>query len=59
MKKFKQKLYVIRKYVMASSASGAIKKEKNQKVDDVWIDDDYKRNMTQKLEPAIGFEVPE
>ena len=37
------KLFVVRKYVVAKDALDAIKKEKKQAVDDVWIDEDYKR----------------
>jgi hypothetical protein len=42
------KRYVIRKYIMAASITDAIKHERNQSVDDVYLDD--------KLETtAIGF----
>jgi hypothetical protein len=34
----KDKIYVVRKYVKAKSASDAILKEKKCEVDDVWLD---------------------
>jgi hypothetical protein len=37
----KQKLYVIRKYIKATSAKDAIKKDKRTEVDDVWIDEKW------------------
>jgi hypothetical protein len=50
-KKTKSVVYIIRKYVLASSATDAIKKEKNQPVHDVWLDE--KPNL--QLSSAIGF----
>lgn len=38
------KLFVIRKYVMASSVIEALKKEKRKEVDDYWVDEDWKKN---------------
>lgn len=52
------KLFVVRKYVMAKSAQEAIRKEKIAPVDDVWIDEDWKRKGAERLESAIGFVVP-
>ena len=37
----KQKLYIIKKYIMASSAKEAIRKDKKTDVGDVWIDDKW------------------
>lgn len=55
----KDKLFIIRKYVKAKSAVEAIRKEKKQEPDDVWIDDDWKRQEMNKnetrLEDSIGF----
>jgi hypothetical protein len=48
------KLYVIRKYIKANSAQDAIKKEKKFRVDDVWLDEDYKN---AHLTDAIGFSI--
>jgi len=44
----KKDRYIIRKYVMASSAQEAIKLDKKYKPQDVWIDEDYKK-FTVKL----------
>ena len=47
------KLFVVRKYILAKSASDAIRKDKTTPVDDVWVDEDFK-----KINPgasAIGF----
>lgn len=38
LKKMKDKIYVVRKYVKATSAKDAILKEKKCEVDDVWLD---------------------
>lgn len=46
------KLFVVRKYIKARSAAEAIRKEKGSAVDDVWIDDDWKK---EHLNGAIGF----
>lgn len=48
--------YIIRKYVYATSAIGAIKLDKKCPVHDVWIDNDYKKEDTE-LASAIGFNV--
>lgn len=54
-----QKLYIIRKYIRASSAQEAIKLDKIKPVDDVWVDDDWKKGQAPNLASAIGFEVPD
>lgn len=46
-----EKVFVVRKYVNASSASDAIKKEKKVPVSDVWMDEDFKKSLPS----AIGF----
>jgi hypothetical protein len=56
-KKLPQKLYVVRKYIKASSASEAIRKDRKHPVDDVWIDDAWKENKNQGLSYAVGFEA--
>jgi len=46
------KLFVVKKYIMANSASHAIRKDKTTPVSDVWMDEDWKqKNLTQ----AIGY----
>lgn len=47
--------YIIRKYVMAKSVSGALRKEKSTPVHDCWIDDEWKKNH-EELASCIGFE---
>ena len=55
MKKQPEKLFIIRKYVFASSAKQAILKDRRTPVDDVWIDEEWKKKATEQLTPAIGF----
>lgn len=50
------KLFVIKKYVWATSAQQALKKEKKVTPDDCWIDENWwKANQYPK--DAIGFMV--
>lgn len=51
MNKKPQKLYIVRKYIMATSVKDAIRKDKKEPVDDCWLDDDYKKQLTS----AVGF----
>lgn len=53
MKK-KLKQFVVRKYVMATSARAAIAQEKKQEADDVWLDEDWKKATIQSS-PITGF----
>lgn len=51
--KIGDKIFVVRKYIIARTALEAIKKDKTAPVDDVWIDEEFK-----KVNPgasAIGF----
>ena len=44
-----EKMFIVRKYVLAPSAADAIKRESKQPVFDVWLDDDWKKaNMLRK-----------
>jgi hypothetical protein len=54
-KKSNQKLFVIRKYVFAKSAREAIKKERKHEPDDVWVDDEWRKDPKNQLSSAIGF----
>lgn len=56
MKKDNTKMFILRKYVRAKSASDAIRKDKLTPVDDCWVDEDWKKQQTA-LESAIGFTV--
>ena len=49
-----KKLFVVRKYVWAETALQALHREKKQQCDDVWIDDEWKKNQ-QSPKDAIGF----
>ena len=54
----KEKLFVVRKYIKAKSILDAIKKEKEVEPDDIWVDDDWKKqndNEETKLTSAVGF----
>lgn len=54
----RQRLYVIKKYVMADSVAQAIRKEKTIKVDACWVDDDWLKNqkdMAGNSMPVRGF----
>jgi hypothetical protein len=57
MAKNNKKLFVLRKYVMASNAGEAVRLDKVTKVDDVWIDEEWKKGNANSLAGAIGFEV--
>jgi hypothetical protein len=48
-----EKLFVVRKYILAKSAIEAIRKDKLAPVDDVWIDEEFKK--TSPGASAIGF----
>lgn len=49
------KLFVVRKYVMASSAQAAIRKEKSLPVDDVWVEEEWKKNNSPRSGKPTGF----
>ncbi len=51
----KLKRYIVRKYIMASSASTALKKERRIRPDDVYIDDAWAKNNDTQLVSAVGF----
>lgn len=57
MIKKKEKLFVIKKYIMATSASVALKKERRVRPDDCWVDEDWKKKQEDitQLSSAIGF----
>jgi hypothetical protein len=52
--KEKPKLYVVRKYIKASNAAAAIRKDKTTPVHDVWVEEGFK---DKSLAEAIGFTV--
>lgn len=44
---------------MAKSLPEALKKEPKRRVDDCWVDDEWKKENPNQLESAIGFEADE
>jgi len=56
-KPIKPKRYIVKKYIMARSAHEALRKERRVRPDDVWVDEDWKKENPNVLESAIGFEV--
>ena len=56
-KKETYKLFIVKKYIMATSAHEALKKERKVRPDDVWIDDDWRKENKYAQESAIGFET--
>lgn len=51
------KRFIVRKYIMASSAHEALKKERRIRPDDCWVDDEWKKENPNQLTSAIGFSV--
>lgn len=52
-----EKRFVVKKYIMASCASEALRKERRVRPDDVWVDEEWIKNNPTQLISAIGFEV--
>jgi hypothetical protein len=50
-----EKRFIIRKYIYAKDALEAIKKDKVTKVDEVWVDEDWKKLNDGRGEKGIGF----
>lgn len=57
MAKAHNKLFVVRKYIWAKNAGQAIKKDRETPVEDVWIDEDWKKSSNNPKD-AIGFYAP-
>jgi hypothetical protein len=49
-----KKQYVIRKYILARSAAEALKIEHKFKADEVWLDEDWKKNQREVV-GEMGF----
>ena len=58
MKKKPQKMFIVRKYIMASNAKEALRKDLKTPADDCWVDEDWKKE-NQQLASAISFNVPD
>lgn len=50
-----EKMFVVRKYVMADSVESAIRKEKKTKIHEVFVDDEWRKNNKDSLASAIGY----
>ena len=50
-----EKLYVVKKYVMANSAKAAILKERKTSVDSVWIDEEWYKNNLAMPTKEVSF----
>lgn len=48
--------YIVKKFVMARSASEAIKNERNVPVHDVFVDGEWAEGRGKQLTDAIGFQ---
>lgn len=57
IKKNHKQLYIVRKYIWAKSAKEAIRKDRITGVQDVWVDDEWKKSSNAPKD-AIGFYVP-
>lgn len=57
MKKKQNKLFIVKKYILATSAQEALKKERTIRPDDVWVDEDWRKKQenVKDLQSAIGF----
>jgi hypothetical protein len=55
MKKNPIKRFIVRKYVMATCAQEALKKERHYRPDDIWLDEEWAKNHHKDLGSAIGF----
>lgn len=40
-----KQLYIVRKYIMAKSAQDAIRKDKLAPINDIWLDEEWKKNQ--------------
>ena len=49
--------FIVQKFVMASSAKEALRKEKTTEVHSVWVDKEWIEQTKKQLNPAIGFAV--
>ncbi len=50
-----KKLFIVRKFIFAISAKDAIKKDKSTPPDDVYVDEDWKRNNLTVKQEKLGF----
>lgn len=48
------KRFIVRKYIMATSAQDAIRKDKKAKPDDIWLDSEWQK-LQDDVTRQIGF----
>ena len=53
----KEKRFIVRKYIMATSAQQAIKKERRVRPDDVWVDEEWAKQNSAQLVSAMGYHI--
>lgn len=51
------KMFVVKKYIMAHSAQEALNKERKVRPDDIWVDEDFRKENKYELESSVGFQV--
>ena len=49
------KQFIVRKYIMAVTAVEAIANESKYAVDDVWVDEEWRKENFEKMGRQIGF----
>jgi hypothetical protein len=52
-----KKLYVIQKYIVASSIVEALKLEKHTRPEEIWLDEDWKKAHKPAMGKSIGFKI--
>lgn len=56
----KDKLFIVKKYIYAKNAAEALRKERQYRPDDVWVDEEWRKEHKTQLSSAIGFDsVPD
>lgn len=53
-----EKRYIVRKFILAKSASDALKKERKFKADECWVDEEFEKEKIKQNPSAIGFAIP-
>ena len=49
------KLYVVRKYIKAKSIAEVLKKENKHKPDEIFFNDDWKKEVINRTDSAFGL----
>ena len=50
-------MFIVKKYIMATSAQEALRKERSTPADDCWVDEDWRKASKDNLASAIGFQM--